>query len=79
MRIVVLLPAPFVPSRPTISPRPTLNEMFDMAVCPAYRFVRFETSIIKQRGWSMRELTRNKFSLEDIYVRVTRTTEEEEG
>jgi gliding motility-associated transport system ATP-binding protein len=36
-------------------------------------------AVIKERGWSMRELTRNKFSLEDIYVRVTRPTEEEES
>src|SRR5450759_4016097 len=47
IRIVVLLPAPFGPSRPTISPRPTVKEMPDTAVCPAYRLVRFSTSIIK--------------------------------
>lgn len=35
-------------------------------------------SMVKDRGWSMRELTRSKFSLEDIYVRVTRPNEEEE-
>lgn len=35
-------------------------------------------SLVKDRGWSMRELTRSKFSLEDIYVRVTRPNDEEE-
>jgi hypothetical protein len=40
------LPAPLLPSRPTISPRPTEKEILDTAVCPAYRFVRSETSII---------------------------------
>jgi ABC-2 type transport system ATP-binding protein len=30
-----------------------------------------------QRGWPMRELTRNRHSLEDIYVQVTRPEEEE--
>jgi hypothetical protein len=47
MRMVVLFPAPFGPSSPTISPRRTVNEMFDTAACPEYRLVRFSTSIIK--------------------------------
>jgi ABC-2 type transport system ATP-binding protein len=34
--------------------------------------------LARQRGWSLRELTRNRHSLEDIYVRVTRSDEEEE-
>src|SRR5262245_36546079 len=46
MRMVVLLPAPLGPSKPTISPRPTVKEMSDTAVYPAYRIVKFETSII---------------------------------
>ena len=32
-----------------------------------------------ERGWIMRELPRSRHSLEDIYVQVTRPTEEEEG
>jgi len=32
-----------------------------------------------QNGWVMRELTRNRHSLEDIYVQVTRPSEEEES
>src|SRR5438552_2490420 len=32
-----------------------------------------------ERGWLLRELTRNRHSLEDIYVQVTRPGEEEEG
>ncbi len=32
-----------------------------------------------ERGWIIRELTRSRHSLEDIYVQITRPTEEEEG
>ena len=35
MRIVVLLPAPLGPKKPTISPRPTINDKRSMAVWPA--------------------------------------------
>src|SRR5437868_1915697 len=45
--MVVLLPAPLGPSRPTISPRLTVNEMFETAVWPAYRLVKLATSIIE--------------------------------
>jgi ABC-2 type transport system ATP-binding protein len=31
-----------------------------------------------QRGWTLRELTRSRHSLEDIFVRVTRSDQEEE-
>lgn len=36
-------------------------------------------ALAKERGWRLRELTRNRHSLEDIYVKVTRPPEEEEG
>jgi ABC-2 type transport system ATP-binding protein len=36
-------------------------------------------ALAQERGWVMRELTRSRHSLEDIYVQVTRPTEEEEG
>jgi len=36
-------------------------------------------AVVRERGWSLRELTRNRHSLEDIYVRVTRPDEEGEG
>ena len=36
-------------------------------------------ALVQERGWVMRELTRSRHSLEDIYVQVTRPTEEEEG
>jgi ABC-2 type transport system ATP-binding protein len=36
-------------------------------------------ALVVERGWILRELTRNRHSLEDIYVQVTRPTEEEEG
>ncbi|HXT13234.1 MAG TPA: ATP-binding cassette domain-containing protein [Candidatus Angelobacter sp.] len=36
-------------------------------------------ALAKERGWHLRELTRNRHSLEDIYVKVTRPPEEEEG
>ena len=35
--------------------------------------------IARERGWALRELTRSRHSLEDIYVQVTRPNEEEEG
>jgi ABC-2 type transport system ATP-binding protein len=34
--------------------------------------------LARERGWLLRELTRNRHSLEDIYVQVTRPGEEEE-
>ena len=36
-------------------------------------------ALVQQRGWQLRELTRNRHSLEDIYVRVTKPNEEEES
>jgi ABC-2 type transport system ATP-binding protein len=36
-------------------------------------------ALVTQRGWYLRELTRNRYSLEDIYVRITQPEEEEEG
>jgi ABC-2 type transport system ATP-binding protein len=35
-------------------------------------------SVVKERGWTMRELSRSRYSLEDIYMRVTRPEQEEE-
>jgi ABC-2 type transport system ATP-binding protein len=34
-------------------------------------------ALVRERGWPLRELTRSRHSLEDIYVRVTRPEEEE--
>lgn len=36
-------------------------------------------ALVRERGWALRELTRSRHSLEDIYVRITRPNEEEEG
>ena len=36
-------------------------------------------AVVREHGWTLRELTRNRHSLEDIYVRVTRPDEEDEG
>jgi hypothetical protein len=33
-------------------------------------------ALARERGWALRELTRSRHSLEDIYVRVTRPEEE---
>jgi ABC-2 type transport system ATP-binding protein len=35
--------------------------------------------LARERGWVLRELTRSRHSLEDIYVQITRPKEEEEG
>lgn len=34
---------------------------------------------VQQRGWKLRELTRQRFSLEDVFVRLTRTDREDEA
>jgi len=36
-------------------------------------------AMAKERGWVVRELTRSRHSLEDIYVQITRPDEEEEN
>jgi len=36
-------------------------------------------AVARDRGWYLRELTRNRHSLEDIYVKITKPPEEEEG
>jgi ABC-2 type transport system ATP-binding protein len=36
-------------------------------------------ALARERGWYLRELTRNRHSLEDIYVQVTQPEEEEEA
>jgi ABC-2 type transport system ATP-binding protein len=36
-------------------------------------------ALARDRGWSLRELTRSRHSLEDIFVQLTRPEEEEEG
>jgi ABC-2 type transport system ATP-binding protein len=33
---------------------------------------------VRQRGWTLRELSRSRVSLEDIFVRVTRSGEDDE-
>src|SRR6185369_14941493 len=46
IRMVVVLPAPFGPRKPRISPLCTLNETLSTAVRGPYRLVRFSTSIM---------------------------------
>ena len=36
-------------------------------------------AIVRDHGWVLRELTRNRHSLEDIYLQVTRPLEEDEA
>jgi ABC-2 type transport system ATP-binding protein len=36
-------------------------------------------ALARERGWGLRELTRHRHSLEDIYVQLTRPSEEEES
>jgi hypothetical protein len=47
IRIVVLLPAPFGPKKPTISPFATSKLRLLIAVTPAYFFVSRSTLIMK--------------------------------
>jgi hypothetical protein len=43
---VVVLPAPFGPKMPSVSPRRTEREMLSTAVKSPYFFVRFDNSMI---------------------------------
>jgi ABC-2 type transport system ATP-binding protein len=36
-------------------------------------------AVVREKGWSLRELTRSRHSLEDIYLQVTKPDEEEES
>jgi ABC-2 type transport system ATP-binding protein len=66
-------------------------EQFDVAPCEGEYFRCALTprngldlrprifELARARGWPIRELTRSRHSLEDIYVQVTRPAEEEEG
>jgi ABC-2 type transport system ATP-binding protein len=66
-------------------------ELFDIAPCEGEYFRCSLTprdgkdlrplvyELVRERGWKLRELTRSRFSLEDIYVRVTRPEQEEES
>jgi ABC-2 type transport system ATP-binding protein len=60
---------------------PAEGEFFRCALTPRdgadLRGLVFE--IVKDRGWILRELTRNRHSLEDIYLQVTRPLEEDEA
>ena len=60
---------------------PSEGEYFRCALTPRngvdLRPLIFE--LARERGWSLRELTRSRHSLEDIYVQVTRPDEEEGG
>jgi ABC-2 type transport system ATP-binding protein len=57
---------------------PSEGEYFRCALTPRngvdLRPLIFE--LARERGWSLRELTRSRHSLEDIYVQVTRPDEE---
>ncbi|MBP7825333.1 MAG: ATP-binding cassette domain-containing protein [Verrucomicrobia bacterium] len=59
---------------------PTDGEFFRCALTPRagadLRTLVF--SLVREQGWALRELTRNRHSLEDIYVQVTQPGEDEE-
>src|SRR5215469_13591528 len=55
MRMVVVLPAPLGPRKPTIWPFATSNEISSTAVVRAYRLVSCETLIITFR-WQRRAI-----------------------
>ena len=60
---------------------PADGEFFRCALTPANEMdLRPHIfAVARDRGWYLRELTRNRHSLEDIYVKITRPPEEEEG
>lgn len=59
---------------------PADGEFFRCALTPrnGMDLRPFVFSLVRERGWYLRELTRNRHSLEDIYVKVTNPPEEEE-
>lgn len=58
---------------------PTEGEFFRCALTPREGMdLRSQIfALVQERGWSLRELTRSRHTLEDIYVRVTQPDEEE--
>lgn len=58
---------------------PTDGDFWRCAILPANGEDLREKifSLVKERGWKMRELSAHRQSLEDIYIRVTREQEEE--
>lgn len=58
---------------------PAADEFFRCAITPLNGVDLRERvfGIAHERGWKLRELTRSRYSLEDIYVQLTRPEEEE--
>src|SRR5579872_2848622 len=65
IRMVVVLPAPFGPRKPTICPFSTSNEMLSTATVRAYRLVRPSTLII----FCVPEKNRRESSAMDIHLK----------
>ena len=75
LRIVVLLPAPFGPIRPNISPFSTLKEIFETALKFPYFLVSLFTLIISAI-WKY--YTSSLYELTPLNVfQITRTTKQE--
>jgi ABC-2 type transport system ATP-binding protein len=88
-QIIAEIAAPAEALREALSQMPGV-EQFDVSACEGefqrcaltprdgYDLRPAIFALTLERGWVMRELTRSRHSLEDIYVQVTRPTEEEE-
>jgi ABC-2 type transport system ATP-binding protein len=88
-QIIAEIAAPAEALREALSQMPGV-EQFDVSACEGefqrcaltprdgYDLRPAIFALALERGWIMRELTRSRHSLEDIYVQVTRPTEEEE-
>jgi gliding motility-associated transport system ATP-binding protein len=61
--------------------RPTDSEYFHCILTPrnGVDLRSYVYALVTQRGWYLRELTRNRYTLEDIYVQITQPEEEEEN
>jgi ABC-2 type transport system ATP-binding protein len=89
-QIIAEIAAPAEVLREALSQMPGV-EQFDVSACEGefqrcaltprdgYDLRPAIFALAQERGWVMRELTRSRHSLEDIYVQVTKPTEEEEG
>ena len=89
-QIIAEIAAPADELREALSQMPGI-EQFDVSPCEGefqrcaltprdgYDLRPAIFSLGQERGWIIRELTRSRHSLEDIYVQVTKPTEEEES
>jgi ABC-2 type transport system ATP-binding protein len=87
-QVIAEIAAPEKELRETLDDLPEIEELnisasdgnfFRCALTPRWgQDIRARIArLASERGWALRELTRSRHSLEDIYVQVTRPSQEE--